>query len=600
MASRRAAGLSLRLLRLLSTTEVKDDEALALVVGFWGFFSVLAGYFLLLPLRDEAGVSLGTANLPKLFAASLVLTLLATPLAAFFLNRHPVKERGLQQLYRFLALVVLVFAALYCVTGAPTAARDLGSTSSNTALDPLLTPVTAAKGSKSSGAAATGHAAAADGVISSSRRRRLQQAQQASGGRPSTGAPVPPSAAALSRPQQAVRVAFFLAVSLLNLVAVSSWWARAADVFTAEAAARLFGILGAGATLGQLVGSLVAASLAKAPLLRPTPGSPSLLPLLLSAALLATAGQCAVRFRVGSSHLPSARAAAGPTGGLAAAAPASSRSQARGGSAGPGSSWRANPDTVLVSIDGEASPTKPLAGRLSSGKGGAARGVLWRTALGSSVEGFNLIMRSAYLRHLCLFLVLNYIVSSFFYFEKSLVVATAVQDAASRTAWFAAINSASAFCILGLQLLATGPVLRRLGVPRALAVTPGAAGLLMSAVAVNPTPTSVGLAEVLRKVLTYSLARPAREVLFTVVTREEKYKAKIFVDTVVQRCGDAVAAGAFQALDGMLGFGPSGVAIAAVPVCCVWVGVALALGRRQEQLAAGAARRWQEDGLPEL
>jgi hypothetical protein len=59
----------------------------------------------------------------------------------------------------------------------------------------------------------------------------------------------------------------------------------------------------------------------------------------------------------------------------------------------------------------------------------------------------------------------------------------------------------------------------------------------------------------------------------------------------VQRCGDAVAAGAFQALDGVLGLGPAGVATAAVPVCLAWVGVAHALGRRQEQLAAGMRRR---------
>lgn len=68
---------------------------------------ILAGYFLLLPFRDEAGVSLGTHNLPKLFVASLLLTLAATPLVTFFLGRHPTKQQGLRQLYRFLALCIL-------------------------------------------------------------------------------------------------------------------------------------------------------------------------------------------------------------------------------------------------------------------------------------------------------------------------------------------------------------------------------------------------------------------------------------------------------------------------------------------------------------
>lgn len=136
------------------------------------------------------------------------------------------------------------------------------------------------------------------------------------------------------------------------------------------------------------------------------------------------------------------------------------------------------------------------------------------------------------------------------------------------------------------------------------------------------------------QVLTYSLARPAREVLFTVVTREEKYAAKIVIDTVVQvccpvwqcmlhwplpccaplviafisiiphlaltrsmqRCGDVLAAVAFQTLDAALGMGPSGVAAAAVPLCAAWAAVAHALGQRQEALAARAAQKQQEAG----
>lgn len=101
----------------------------------------------------------------------------------------------------------------------------------------------------------------------------------------------------LTRPQAAVRVAFFLWVSLLNLVAVASLWARSADVFSPEAAGRLFGLLGAGATLGQLLGSLAAGALARAPQLGGGGGSPSLLPLLLSAAAFELGGQAAGRYR---------------------------------------------------------------------------------------------------------------------------------------------------------------------------------------------------------------------------------------------------------------------------------------------------------------
>lgn len=108
-----------------------------------------------------------------------------------------------------------------------------------------------------------------------------------------------PGAAQLTPAQAAVRVAFFLWASLLNLVTVSSLWARSADVFNPEAAGRLFGLLGAGATLGQLVGSLAAGALAGAPVLRGSGGAgPSLLPLLVSAAALELAGQAAGRYKV--------------------------------------------------------------------------------------------------------------------------------------------------------------------------------------------------------------------------------------------------------------------------------------------------------------
>ena len=195
-------------------------------------------------------------------------------------------------------------------------------------------------------------------------------------------------------------------------------------------------------------------------------------------------------------------------------------------------------------------------------------------------------------------------------------------------------------------------MLRHLGTPLALAITPAAAGLLMAGLAAWPTPATVAAAEVVRKVLAYSLARPARESLFTVVSRAEKYKvrygggaggagvgagkgkwerrrvqgdgirgakaciacsyscsylsaritlltrcchpsralqAKLFLDTVVQRVGDALAAGAFQALVPGLRFGPAGVAAACVPVCALWTSVAYSLGRRQQRLAATAA-----------
>ena len=73
---------------------------------------------------------------------------------------------------------------------------------------------------------------------------------------------------------------------------------------------------------------------------------------------------------------------------------------------------------------------------------------------------------------------------------------------------------------------------------------------LIGAIAVTlwPSPAMVAAFEVMRKLIGYAVNRPAREVLFTVVSRDEKYRAKLVIDTVVQRLGDAVAAAAFQVL----------------------------------------------------
>jgi hypothetical protein len=90
-------------------------------MGFASFFCALSGYFLLLPLRDEAGVSLGTDKLPRLFVASLFLTFLATPLATAFLHRSESRERGLQLLLRALGLSILGEEHTRCGSHCPAA-----------------------------------------------------------------------------------------------------------------------------------------------------------------------------------------------------------------------------------------------------------------------------------------------------------------------------------------------------------------------------------------------------------------------------------------------------------------------------------------------
>jgi ATP:ADP antiporter, AAA family len=90
--------------------------------------------------------------------------------------------------------------------------------------------------------------------------------------------------------------------------------------------------------------------------------------------------------------------------------------------------------------------------------------------------------------------------------------------------------------------------------------------------------------QVLRRAGDYAVARPSRELLFTVVTREDRYKAKSFIDTIVYRTGDQVGAWSTTFLR-YLGLTSTGLALVAIPFGCLWLINALWLGRRQDVLA---------------
>ena len=86
-------------------------------------------------------------------------------------------------------------------------------------------------------------------------------------------------------------------------------------------------------------------------------------------------------------------------------------------------------------------------------------------------------------------------------------------------------------------------------------------------------------------VVEYSLGKPGREVLFTVVPRADKYKAKLFLDSVVYRGSDMVNGWAHTGLSKVLGLGLSGIAYVAIPMAAIWMVVAGFLGREHDSLA---------------
>lgn len=297
---------------------------------------------------------------------------------------------------------------------------------------------------------------------------------------------------------------FFVWTSVFNLFALSLFWGLLADLFRREQSLRLFGLIGAGGTLGAMAGSAVTSVLAEPLGIAPL--------VLVSAALLEVAVQLVRR---------------------------------------------------LVRLFGDAETAIATADPAL-----AEDGVLrWLPAL----------LKKPYLLAIIAYMLLFTFTSTNVYFEQARIVKSAVATNAARTALFAQMDLVVNLLSLGLQSLVVGRLLHRLGVGLTLTLLPLTSIVGFAALGVSPTLAVIVVFQVLRRAADYGIAKPSREVLFTTVRREDKYKAKSFIDTFVYRAGDAIGAlaeGAFASSAATL--------VVSVPVCAVWVAVALLLGRMQK------------------
>ena len=204
---------------------------------------------------------------------------------------------------------------------------------------------------------------------------------------------------------------------------------------------------------------------------------------------------------------------------------------------------------------------------------------------GSAFSGLSHALSSSYLINVSGFLLLFAITSTFLYFQQAEIAKLSFVDRGARTAFFARIDLWVNVLTLGAQLFLTGRVLRWFGVALTLAALPLVSIIGFGALALAPTIAVVVVYQVVRRAGNFAFARPSREVLFTVVPREDKYKAKSFIDTVVYRLGDQVGAWSYAGL-GLLGLGMTGIAIVAVPISLLWLLNGLWLGKRQDALAS--------------
>jgi len=218
------------------------------------------------------------------------------------------------------------------------------------------------------------------------------------------------------------------------------------------------------------------------------------------------------------------------------------------------------------------------AGRAAAGQRESGVGGGW-------IAGLVMVVRSPYLAGIALWVALLSLAGTFLYFQQASIVAALTDDPNKRTAVFAQIDLAVSLLTIVVQFLATGKLIRRYGTGPAAAFLPLVFALGFLTLALTPVLWVVIAFQAMQRAANFAISNPAREVLFTVVARAEKYKAKYVIDNVVFRGGDAASGWLFHALRG-LGMELNTIALSTVPVALGWLAVALALGRAHERRTA--------------
>ncbi|MBK6487022.1 MAG: MFS transporter [Gemmatimonadetes bacterium] len=319
---------------------------------------------------------------------------------------------------------------------------------------------------------------------------------------------------------------FFIWTSVFNLFVVSVFWSLITDVFRPGQGKRLFGVVAVGGTLGAMLGATITT------LLIDVMGPMNLM--LVSALIIELAVRAS---QVLDRHEGAMRAAALDEGEAAAATSTRDAS-------------------------------KEVIG-------------------GGVMDGIRHVFSSPYLFGIALLILFYTISSTFLYFQQADIVARVFKDnPAERTRVFGMMDIAVNGLTLVGQLFLTGRVMKWLGVGVALAFLPVLTLIGFSVLGAAPVLAVLVVFQVARRAGNFAIQRPAREALFTVVPRTDKYKAKNFTDTFVYRFGDQVGAWSYTAM-AVFGLGASGLAFTMVPFSALWVILTVGLGRRYMKLERG-------------
>jgi ATP:ADP antiporter, AAA family len=200
------------------------------------------------------------------------------------------------------------------------------------------------------------------------------------------------------------------------------------------------------------------------------------------------------------------------------------------------------------------------------------------------LNGLILIARSPYLLTMAAYMLMFTITSSFLWFEQARIVKANFTVASERISYLATIDLLVNVIALCTQMFITGRLLTRLGVIAGLLLLPIVTLGGFAWLANSQVPLTLLIVQVSRRGLHYAVDRPTREVLYTVLGPEEKYKSKSFIDTFVYRGGDL--AGAWTDL----WLNKAGLMVAAVGmgVAVVWMGAGTALATMQRRKVRAA------------
>ncbi len=212
---------------------------------------------------------------------------------------------------------------------------------------------------------------------------------------------------------------------------------------------------------------------------------------------------------------------------------------------------------------------------------------------GSIFAGIPLVLKSPYLLGIGALILLYSTLATFLYFEQAEIVRDAFSEPEQRIALFAGIDFSTNSITILVQVFFTARIIGRLGLAWSLAIVPIGVALGFLVLGFAPILSVLVVMQVLRRAGNFSLMKPAREMLYVILGKEEKYKAKNFVDTVVYRSGDAVSSWAYTGLRA-IGVSLAGVAFVAVPIAGIWAWVSYRLGKRNRVLAAAEATASQE------